>query len=79
MATHNNYIEIINDIKKYKGKKYILTQKKAKEIGNIEIPKSVFDINYIKGRNNELARYIMDNNLNFEVIKPQIIIYFNNK
>lgn len=75
MSTHNKYNKMIEDIINFKGDCYIITQKKAKKVMNGEIPKSMFDDNYIKNGKNELARFINYNNYRFEIIEPQIIIY----
>lgn len=78
MATHNNYMPVIEEIKKSKSSQYVLNNDKMKRITNSEIPKSMFNRNYITSRRNELARYIMDEAESFEIISPKIIIYKKN-
>lgn len=74
MAVKIDYKPIIDDIKNFKGKKYILTQEKAKKLVNNEIPKSNFKESYIKNGSNDLAKFIMSECDGFETTQPKIII-----
>lgn len=69
------YNIIISEIEKCKGKDFVLDQKCAKKLVHDELPKSVFSLSYMKKRSNELARYLLDNGIEFEIIEPKIIIH----
>lgn len=73
MATKIDYQVIIDDIEKSNKKIYVLDQKQAKKLVNNDLPKSLFNNSYIKGRKNDLARYLSDN-CDYEVTEPKIII-----
>ena len=69
-----NYKLIIEEIKR--SDELIIDQKKAKKILKDELPKSCFNYSYLKGRNNDLSRFLMDNSdkYEFKIIPAQIII-----
>lgn len=74
MSTRVDYNRIIEYIKDSKDDIIEITQKKVKKLSNNELPKSFFSNSYIVNGKNKLARYILDEGLEFEVIEPKIII-----
>lgn len=74
MSTKINYQPVIDAIIKAKSNKYVLTQDKMKRLCNAELPKSMFNKSYFKKPSNSLIRFLIDNDFEVSVIKPQIII-----
>lgn len=69
-----NYEIIIEQIKKHDI--LIITQKWAKKIVDDELPKSCYNLNYLKSGKNSLGRFLMENKdeYDIEIIPAQIII-----
>ncbi len=74
MSTRVDYSKIIKYVEEYPKDVIEITQKKVKRIANNELPKSFFSNSYISKGNNELARYILENGFEFEIIEPKLII-----
>ncbi len=51
-----------------------ITQKEAKKLVNNELPKSFFNKSYITNGKNKFARFILENEFEFEVVEPKLII-----
>lgn len=74
MSTRVDYNRIIKYVEDSNEDIIEITQKIVKRLVNSELPKSVFSKSYIANGKNELARYILENGLEFEVIEPKIVI-----
>ena len=74
MSIRVEYSKIIEHIEKSKKDKIEITQDLAKRVANNELPKSLFNSSYIAKGSNELARYIIDNDYEYEIIQPKIVI-----
>ena len=74
MATHIKYEKIIEDIAKSNKDEYVLTQEKAKKLANAELPKSLFNLSYIRKAKNEFCRFVNESGYEVEVITPKIIL-----
>lgn len=74
MSIRVEYSKIIDYIEKSKRDKIELTQDLARRVANSELPKSLFNSSYIAKGSNELARYIIDNNYEYEVIPAKLVI-----
>ena len=74
MSTRVDYNKIIKYVEESKDDVIEITQRKVKKLANNELPKSFFNNEYIVNGKNELARYIIENGFEFEIIEPKIII-----
>ncbi len=74
MSIRVDYKPIIKHLEDSNEDKIEITQKLAKKLVNNELPKSLFDDSYIKKGKNELARYILENEYEFTVVEPKIIV-----
>ena len=74
MSTRVDYSKIIKYLEESEEDIIEITQKIVKKIANNELPKSFFNNSYIAKGNNELARYILENELEYEVIQPKLVL-----
>lgn len=74
MSTRVDYNVFIKYVEDSNENVIEITQKEAKKLVNNELPKSFFSKSYIANGKNKLARYILENGFEFEVIEPKLII-----
>lgn len=74
MSTRIDYNVIIKYVEDSSDDVIVITQKTAKKLLNNEFPKSLFSNSYIANGKNELARYLLKNGLEYEVVEPKLII-----
>ncbi|MGN1352287.1 MAG: hypothetical protein ACI4VE_05920 [Clostridia bacterium] len=74
MSTRVDYNKIIKYVEESKDDVIEITQRTVKKLVNNELPKSFFSNGYIVNGRNELARYILENGFEFEIIEPKLII-----